>query len=96
MADMDTASKRFSAMRWQQPYGNAMPPVDGAFDQGDRFHLMFQYSGIAAAAVLADPIVCLLAPEVLWIKSHRRDVLSWRVEPDVLGVPVVKPDVLRC
>lgn len=97
MANMDTASKRSSAMRWSQPHGNALPPVDGSVSQGDRFHWAYQYSGIASAAVVADPIVCFLDHETLRIPVVARDILGVPVHArDRLGIPVFKRDVLRC
>jgi len=56
MADMDTPSKRFSIMNLSCPWRTLLPPVDGSFDQGDRQHLLYYYSGIdwsGAAAVVA-------------------------------------------
>lgn len=57
MADMDSALKRASALRWLQPYSPAFPPVDGSISAGDRATWMWQYGGItfAAPAVTGPP-----------------------------------------
>lgn len=49
MADMDSALKRASALRWLQVYSPAFPPVDGSISVGDRQTWMWQYGGITFA-----------------------------------------------
>ncbi len=44
MANMDTTSKRFSAMQVAKPYGPSLPRVDGGISFGDRMHLMWMYA----------------------------------------------------
>lgn len=53
MADLDSASKRTSSVGWGLVWMLAPPIPDGTLNQGDRQHVGFSYSGIAAAAVAA-------------------------------------------
>lgn len=97
MADMDTPSKRLSTLDWDQVWNSGLPIPDGSIGQGDRFQGTWTYSGISAAAAVADAIVCLLAPETLKIRAHLRDVLSVpRFKPESLGIPVFPPETLKC
>lgn len=54
MADLDTRSKRASSVAIMCASVLAPPDPDGTLDAGDRAHVAFSYSGIAAT-VTADP-----------------------------------------
>ena len=91
---IDTAQKRFSIML--DPGEMGWPPT-GTIDAADRAVMLEWYSGIAAASIVADPIVCVLDPETLRIPVVARDILGVPVHArDRLGIPVFKRDVLRC
>ena len=53
MANLDTPSKRASSVQILVPSMVAPPLPDGALDQGDRQHIAWSYSGIAAGAEVA-------------------------------------------
>ncbi len=53
MANLDTRSKRASSVAWGLSFVAAPVLPDGTLDQGDRQHVAFTYSGIAAGALVA-------------------------------------------
>ena len=50
MADLDTTSKRRSAVQIMESYNLAPPAPDGTISQLDRQHIAWTYSGISALA----------------------------------------------
>ena len=59
MADLDTRSKRASAISALRPYMIAPPLPDGTIEQGDRQHIAWMYSGILSSV----EIVLVLSTE---------------------------------
>ena len=67
MADLDTRSKRASSVGILLTPILAPPLPDGAFDQGDRQHIAWSYSGIAAGGAVAALSDWLLRARRRWI-----------------------------
>lgn len=59
MANLDTQSKRMSGVNVSLPFARPLSAPDGTVDQGDRQHVAFMYSGIAAGTAVA---VTITAP----------------------------------
>lgn len=49
---VDTANKRSSAINVSSPWRSRLPFPDGTIDQGDRQHVAYMYSGIAAGVLV--------------------------------------------
>ena len=49
---IDTAAKRSSALDFEEVWQPASPLPDGAVEQGDRQHMVWSYSGIAATGAV--------------------------------------------
>jgi len=57
MADLDSRSKRASAIGIDLTFLHLLPNPDSTIDQGDRQHNAFKYSGINASAPAANTFV---------------------------------------
>jgi hypothetical protein len=68
MADLDTTSKRASAVQLMKPWTISPPLPDGTIDQGDRQHIAATYSGILAGTFVA-PVANAVSE---WIIRARR------------------------
>ena len=60
MADLDTTSKRRSSVHTLNIWSTALPEptlVFGDIDQGDRQHIVWDYSGILAVVITGQPFI---------------------------------------
>jgi len=60
MADLDTRSKRASSVNFFTPYALDLVLPDGTIDQGDRQHIVWDYSGVLAQVITPSIIIGLI------------------------------------
>lgn len=70
MANLDTRSKRASSVGILLPFLFAPVLPDGTIDQGDRQHIAYSYSGIAATSQFV-PDIILAATVTLRVADER-------------------------
>lgn len=80
---MNTASARFSAINLSSPWRHSVPQPDGSFDQADRQHIPYHYSGILWGAFVPPP-----APEPGTGAGGR----ARRGRARFIGAPIYEPE----
>jgi hypothetical protein len=61
---VDSRQKRMSIMNWGNVWRSQWPIGDGAFDQGDRQHLLRMYSGILWAEADISAVYRVIASQL--------------------------------